>query len=71
MSGGDAAERFGVYVHIPFCAHRCDYCAFATWTDRDHLIDRYLGALEREISRAVTEGMAVASTVVGGGGTPW
>ena len=25
---------FGVYVHIPFCAHRCDYCDFATWTDR-------------------------------------
>ena len=27
-------EPFGVYVHIPFCAARCDYCAFATWTDR-------------------------------------
>ena len=70
MSGGDAAERFGAYVHIPFCVHRCDYCAFATWTDRDHLIDRYLGALKSEISRAVTEGMVVASTVFVGGGTP-
>ena len=28
---------FGVYVHIPFCASRCDYCDFATWTDRAHL----------------------------------
>ena len=35
---------FGVYVHIPFCAHRCDYCDFATWTDRAHLIDDYVGA---------------------------
>jgi oxygen-independent coproporphyrinogen-3 oxidase len=26
----------GVYLHIPFCASRCDYCAFATWTDRTH-----------------------------------
>ena len=35
---------FGVYVHIPFCAHRCDYCDFATWTDRDHLVDDYVDA---------------------------
>ena len=40
---------FGVYLHVPFCAHRCDYCAFATWTDRLHLEDRYLAACERQI----------------------
>jgi len=33
------AETFGVYVHVPFCAHRCDYCAFATYADRDHLME--------------------------------
>ena len=40
---------FGVYIHIPFCRHRCDYCAFATWTDRDHLIGDYLDALRADI----------------------
>ena len=35
---------FGVYVHVPFCAARCDYCDFATWTDRGHLIESYVEA---------------------------
>jgi oxygen-independent coproporphyrinogen-3 oxidase len=61
---------FGVYVHIPFCRHRCDYCAFATWTDRDHLIGAYLDALAVEIDRAVAAGMPPATSVFVGGGTP-
>ena len=61
---------FGVYVHIPFCRHRCDYCAFATFTDRDHIIGRYLDALSLEISRAVTAEMPVATSIFVGGGTP-
>ena len=61
---------FGVYVHVPFCARRCDYCAFATWTDRDHLIDGYLDAVRAEIDGAVAEGMAPADSVFFGGGTP-
>ena len=61
---------FGVYVHIPFCASKCDYCAFATWTDRHHLTDAYLDAVRVEIERAVAAGMPVATTVFVGGGTP-
>jgi oxygen-independent coproporphyrinogen-3 oxidase len=61
---------FGVYVHIPFCASKCDYCAFATWTDREHLVGQYLDALGTEIERAVADGMPAAETVFVGGGTP-
>jgi len=57
--------QFGVYIHIPFCRHRCDYCAFATWTDRDHLIDDYLAALRGDIARAALD--PVTSVFVGGG----
>ncbi len=61
---------FGVYVHIPFCRARCDYCAFATYTDRDHLMEDYAGACVAESRRAVDEGMPAATSVFFGGGTP-
>ncbi len=61
---------FGVYVHVPFCRHRCDYCAFATFTDRDELMARYVDAVCRDIRAARQDGMPVADTVFFGGGTP-
>lgn len=61
---------FGVYVHIPFCAARCDYCAFATWTDRSHLVERYLDACVLQLGRAVAGGVPQATSVFFGGGTP-
>lgn len=60
---------FGVYVHVPFCRHKCDYCAFATFTDKSHLVERYLRALRTEIERAAPS-MPEASTIFVGGGTP-
>src|SRR5512142_2066374 len=62
-----AVDVFGVYVHIPFCAHRCDYCDFATWTDRAHLIDDYVDACVTDIRR---HNAPAASSVFFGGGTP-
>jgi len=61
---------FGAYVHIPFCAKRCDYCAFATWTGREHLIGEYLGRVTEEIRSEAATGMPVATSVFFGGGTP-
>lgn len=61
---------FGVYVHVPFCRHRCDYCAFATFTDRDHLMVRYVEAVRAEVRREIETGMKSADTVFFGGGTP-
>ena len=61
---------FGAYLHIPFCSRRCDYCAFATWTDRGHLVDRYLAGLATELERAVADGLPPLTSVFVGGGTP-
>ncbi|MHB8669360.1 MAG: radical SAM family heme chaperone HemW [Acidimicrobiales bacterium] len=60
-----------MYVHIPFCARRCDYCAFATWTDRHHLMSSYARACREAIGMAVDRGALVSATsVFFGGGTP-
>jgi len=61
---------FGTYVHIPFCASRCDYCDFATWTDRAHLIDDYVDACVTDLTRRAADGVPAATSVFFGGGTP-
>jgi putative oxygen-independent coproporphyrinogen III oxidase len=68
---GTRTESFGVYVHVPFCVSRCDYCAFATWTDRDHLMAGYARACGRELELArAEECLPPATSVFVGGGTP-
>ncbi|HEY2302537.1 MAG TPA: radical SAM family heme chaperone HemW, partial [Acidimicrobiales bacterium] len=64
---GQSGQVFGVYVHVPFCSRRCDYCAFATWTDRHELMVPYLSACRRSLQRAQ---IPAATSVFFGGGTP-
>ena len=65
-------DSFGVYIHVPFCATRCGYCDFNTYTptevDSSHA--QYLDALERELELAAARGLPPADTVFIGGGTP-
>ena len=68
MSRG-APPPFGVYVHVPFCLRRCDYCAFATWDDRSHLLDAYVAGLVHEIGMAAGD-LPEVTSVFFGGGTP-
>lgn len=58
---------FGLYIHIPFCTHRCDYCAFATWTGKERLFEPYVAACRTELARAQLPGGSVTSVFVGGG----
>lgn len=62
------ARPRSAYVHIPFCRHRCGYCNFSLVANRDYLIDRYLDALEIELSW-LPERYAL-DTLFLGGGTP-
>ncbi len=62
---------FGLYVHVPFCAHRCGYCDFNTYADLDDLQQGYVEAALREIAMARREvGERGVDTVFFGGGTP-
>lgn len=60
----------GVYVHLPYCASRCGYCAFVVTTDGSSR-DRYLQAVEREAAILAPEAAGAAfDSVYLGGGTP-
>ncbi|MHB1486671.1 MAG: radical SAM family heme chaperone HemW [Acidimicrobiales bacterium] len=65
----EATGEFGVYVHIPFCSSRCDYCAFATWTDRDHLMADYAKACQADLARAYAGRRWFPATEDGGEGS--
>jgi oxygen-independent coproporphyrinogen-3 oxidase len=61
-----------IYLHIPFCAHRCAYCDFNTYAGQEALIPAYIDALIREIETvaALQPAPVPAHTIFFGGGTP-
>nr|WP_218862984.1 radical SAM family heme chaperone HemW [Actinopolyspora biskrensis] len=76
---GVGKRPFGVYVHVPFCATRCGYCDFNTYTadelDGGGSLGGWLEALGRELRLGARvlggpEHAPRAETVFVGGGTP-
>ena len=57
-----------VYIHVPFCRHRCGYCDFTLVAGRDDLITPYIRALDIELNRV--EPPVELDTLFFGGGTP-
>ncbi len=65
-------EPLSIYIHIPFCRHRCGYCDFNTYAGVERRIPDYIAALCVEIQKmagAGGDGQPV-HTVFFGGGTP-
>lgn len=62
------ADPQSVYIHVPFCRHRCGYCNFSVVADRDYLIKRFLDAIETEIQWL--DRRYRIDTLFLGGGTP-
>jgi oxygen-independent coproporphyrinogen III oxidase len=63
-----APEPLGIYVHVPFCASTCDFCAFYQTKPTANDVDRFLAGIAHEAS-LVAWGRPV-TTVFWGGGTP-
>jgi oxygen-independent coproporphyrinogen III oxidase len=57
-----------LYVHVPFCAKKCAYCAFYSEASDGATVNRYVGALMRELELVAAE--LRPRTVFFGGGTP-
>ena len=57
-----------LYVHVPFCAQKCSYCAFYSEASSGELVNRYVSALIKELELIAHD--LKPSTVFFGGGTP-
>lgn len=65
-------QPHSIYIHIPFCQHRCGYCDFNTYAGQGSLLPAYVTALCREIESITCEfpERIPVHTVYFGGGTP-
>jgi oxygen-independent coproporphyrinogen III oxidase len=68
MIGVSAAQVSSLYVHVPFCAKKCSYCAFYSEASNGELVNRYVTALEAELE--MVSGDLRPNTIFFGGGTP-
>lgn len=61
----------GIYIHIPFCRHKCSYCDFTSYPDKIAYADAYMACLYKELKMRGEELKNYEfDTVYFGGGTP-
>ncbi len=68
LAGSEQAAGLGLYVHVPFCASTCDFCAFYQEQPERAELDRYLDGIECEL--ALAGPLPRVETIFWGGGTP-
>lgn len=73
-------KNVGLYIHIPFCKKKCEYCDFKSYSGKEELVDKYIKWLKYEL-KEVGKGnrldyenkldkLAIVKTIYIGGGTP-
>ena len=63
-------KEIGIYIHIPFCVKKCDYCDFVSYCDKSNLIEEYIEKLKEEIQSNLKNEEYKIKTIYIGGGTP-
>lgn len=59
----------GIYIHVPFCLKKCNYCDFCSYPNLTDRIDEYVESANLEMKKYKNENI-VADTLYFGGGTP-
>ena len=62
-------KELGIYVHIPFCKHKCYYCDFISYANKTDYVKKYVEAVIKEI-KACDLKEYIITTIYLGGGTP-
>jgi len=68
MTASKTRKVASLYVHVPFCAQKCAYCAFYSEASSGELVNRYVAALAREMEMVAPD--LKPGTIFFGGGTP-
>ena len=67
-------KELGIYIHIPFCQHKCDYCDFVSFSNKQEFIENYIEAIKKEINNYFRNTTLLeiytVTTIYIGGGTP-
>ena len=73
-------KNIGIYVHIPFCKKKCEYCDFKSYTGKENLIEQYIkwvkyeiqeiGASNRKDYEEGRDDLVIVNSIYIGGGTP-
>lgn len=64
-------KSIGLYIHIPFCIKKCNYCDFCSYPDMDEYWDMYISAVADELNLKSEEFKDyIVKSVFVGGGTP-
>jgi oxygen-independent coproporphyrinogen-3 oxidase len=67
---GTSSRVEGLYVHVPFCFHKCHYCDFYSFVDTEDRQEAYVERLARELAALAAWVRAPLETMFVGGGTP-